>query len=55
VVYRIDTEAGPPHDRSFVAVAEVDGEEIGRGSGRTKKAAEQEAALQALELLEETG
>ncbi len=55
VVYRIDTEAGPPHDRSFVAVAEVEGEEIGRGSGRTKKAAEQEAAMQALELLEETG
>jgi ribonuclease-3 len=55
VVYRIDTEAGPPHDRSFVAVAEVDGEEIGRGNGRTKKAAEQAAAMQALDLLEETG
>src|SRR5919107_580016 len=47
VVYRIETEEGPPHDRSFVAVAEVDGEEIGRGSGRTKKGAEQEAASQA--------
>jgi ribonuclease-3 len=55
VVYRIETEAGPPHDRSFVAVAEVDGEEIGRGNGRTKKAAEQAAAMQALDLLEETG
>jgi ribonuclease-3 len=55
VVYRIEAEAGPPHDRSFEAVAEVEGEEIGRGSGRTKKAAEQEAAMQALALLEETG
>jgi ribonuclease III len=53
VVYRIETEEGPPHDRSFVAVAEVDGDEIGRGSGRTKKGAEQEAAWHALEYLEE--
>jgi dsRNA-specific ribonuclease len=30
-------------------VAEVDGEEIGRGSGKTKKSAEQEAASVALE------
>lgn len=49
VVYRIEEEQGPPHDRSFVAIAEVDGEEIGRGEGRTKKAAEQDAASQALE------
>jgi ribonuclease-3 len=52
VVYRIDTEEGPPHDRSFVAVAEVTGKELGRGEGKTKKGAEQEAALQALEALE---
>ncbi len=44
VSYRIEEEQGPPHDRSFVAIAEVDGEPIGRGEGRTKKAAEQEAA-----------
>ena len=49
VVYRIDEETGPPHDRSFVAVAEVRGREIGRGIGKTKKSAEQEAASQALE------
>jgi len=54
VVYRIDSEQGPPHDRSFVAVAEVEGEEIGRGEGRTKKSAEQEAALRALDWLEES-
>lgn len=48
VDYRIDSEAGPAHDRSFVAVAEVGGRELGRGEGRTKKAAEQEAAQRAL-------
>ena len=48
VAYRIESEAGPPHDRSFVAVAEVGGLAVGRGEGRTKKAAEQEAALEAL-------
>ena len=34
-------------------MAEVSGEEIGRGAGKTKKAAEQEAASQALERVEE--
>jgi ribonuclease III len=52
VTYRIESEEGPPHERSFVAVAEVGGEEIGRGEGRTKKSAEQEAALQALDGLD---
>jgi ribonuclease III len=53
VVYRTVSEEGPAHDRSFVAVAEVAGEELGRGEGKTKKAAEQEAALQALDALDE--
>jgi ribonuclease III len=48
VAYRIDSEMGPAHDRSFVAVAEVSGKELGRGEGKTKKGAEQEAALRAL-------
>jgi ribonuclease III len=55
VAYRIDSEEGPAHDRSFVAVAEVAGKELGRGAGKTKKSAEQEAALQALEVLGEAG
>ena len=54
VSYRIEEEQGPPHDRSFVAIAEVDGEGIGRGEGRTKKAAEQDAASQALDRFGET-
>jgi ribonuclease III len=53
VVYRIEDEQGPPHDRSFVAVAEVAGDVIGRGEGKTKKSAEQEAALQALDGLDD--
>ncbi|MGH2805519.1 MAG: putative dsRNA-binding protein, partial [Thermoleophilaceae bacterium] len=53
VAYRTVSEEGPAHDRSFVVVAEVDGEELGRGEGKTKKGAEQEAALQALDLLDE--
>jgi ribonuclease-3 len=49
VSYRIVDATGPAHDRSFVAVAEVAGEEVGRGGGKTKKAAEQQAAMQALD------
>jgi ribonuclease-3 len=42
---------GPPHDRRFTCAAVVADEEVGRGSGRSKKAAEQEAAKQALDRL----
>jgi ribonuclease III len=52
VNYRTVDEQGPAHDRSFVAVAEVGGEELGRGAGKTKKGAEQEAALHALDRLD---
>jgi ribonuclease-3 len=53
VAYRMISEEGPAHDRRFIAVAEVAGEELGRGEGKTKKAAEQEAALHALDSLDE--
>jgi ribonuclease III len=53
VAYRTVSEEGPAHDRSFIAAAEVGGEELGRGEGKTKKGAEQEAALQALDALDE--
>jgi ribonuclease-3 len=53
VTYVTVSEEGPAHDRSFVAVAEVAGEELGRGEGKTKKAAEQEAALHSLDALDE--
>jgi ribonuclease-3 len=53
VEYRTVAEQGPAHERSFLVVAEVDGEEVGRGEGKTKKGAEQEAALHALNALEQ--
>jgi ribonuclease III len=49
VSYSVISEHGPPHDRTFSIVAEIDGVEIGRGSGRSKKDAEQLAAQAALE------
>jgi ribonuclease-3 len=52
VSYEIVDEAGPPHDRTFEVAAVVEGEQVGRGSGRSKKAAEQIAAEQALDRLD---
>jgi ribonuclease-3 len=48
VEYVIASEEGPAHERRFVAIARVGGEDLGRGEGRTKKSAEQEAAERAL-------
>jgi ribonuclease-3 len=48
VEYVVEREDGPPHDRRFQSVAQVEGEEIGRGEGKSKKSAEQSAALAAL-------
>jgi ribonuclease-3 len=49
VHYEVVEEAGPPHDRIFSVVAMIDGVEVSRGSGRSKKDAEQEAAQAALD------
>jgi ribonuclease-3 len=49
VAYRVTAEEGPPHDRWFEVAAVVEGEELARGSGRSKKDAEQAAAEAALE------
>lgn len=51
VEYRIVREDGPPHERTFEVLATVGGEPVGRGTGRSKKHAEQEAARVALEAL----
>jgi ribonuclease III len=48
VSYEVVSEAGPPHDRRFEIRATVDQDEVGSGSGRSKKEAEQAAAQQAL-------
>ena len=47
-VYEIVEESGPPHDRSFVAAVFHEGRQLGTGSGKTKKEAEQNAAAEAL-------
>ncbi len=54
VEYDIAAENGPPHERIFDVVAMVEGSEVGRGSGRSKKHAEQEAAKRALDALHPT-
>jgi ribonuclease-3 len=51
VRYEVTGESGPPHDRIFEVRASVSGEALGEGSGRSKKAAEQAAAEQALRSL----
>jgi ribonuclease-3 len=51
VEYEIASEDGPPHERQYLVVAQVDGEDLGRGSGRSKKHAEQEAAREAVDRL----
>jgi ribonuclease-3 len=43
--------SGPDHDREFVAVVVVAGEPVGRGTGSSKKRAEQAAAERALAVL----
>ena len=51
VHYTVLEVEGPPHDRRFVCAAHVAGVQLGVGRGSTKKAAEQEAAMQALDEL----
>jgi ribonuclease-3 len=48
-VYEVVATVGPPHQRTYEVVVSLDGREIGRGSGRSKKAAGQQAARQGLE------
>jgi ribonuclease-3 len=51
VQYDVLDVDGPPHERRFVCAALIDGERLGTGRGTTKKAAEQEAAAEALAAL----
>lgn len=46
--YKVVREAGPDHDKHFWVEVQMDETTIGAGEGHTKKAAEQEAAYQAL-------
>src|SRR6478752_6894298 len=51
----VGRELGLDHDRRFTSVALVEGAELGRGSGGSKKASEQEAAREALEEIARAG
>jgi ribonuclease III len=51
VSYAVLDVQGPPHDRTFTCAAVVEGHEAGVGQGRSKKAAEQEAAREAIAAL----
>lgn len=48
VTYAVIAATGPPHRRTFEVAAIVDSEQVGTGKGRSKKAAEQLAAEEAL-------
>ena len=48
-VYRLLEAVGPDHDKTFWVEVVVGGETLGLGSGKSKQAAEKDAAKQALE------
>jgi ribonuclease-3 len=53
--YKVLSVEGPDHDRLFQVAVTFDGQVLGTGEGRNKKAAEQHAAQQALATLEDDG
>lgn len=48
IIYRLEATTGPDHDRSFECSIHHAGRELGRGTGKSKKAAESAAAQVAL-------
>ena len=51
LAYVLLDETGPDHDKHFAVAVTLNGAEVGRGDGRSKKRAEQEAARLAIEKL----
>ncbi|HKW88563.1 MAG TPA: ribonuclease III [Candidatus Acidoferrales bacterium] len=49
--YRVIRESGPEHQKTFRVAVRVNGRQLGECEGRSKKAAEQAAAKEALEML----
>ena len=47
--YSVVSESGPEHQKTFISKVEWNGIELGRGTGRSKKESECEAAFNALE------
>lgn len=51
LTYVLIKETGPDHDKHFVVEVHLNSNVIGKGGGRSKKEAEQQAAREALELM----
>lgn len=51
ISYSLVKESGPDHDKHFEVVVKINSNVVGKGGGRSKKEAEQQAARQALELM----
>ncbi len=49
--YRLAGESGPDHDKEFIVELAINGKVVSTGVGTSKKRAEQDAARQALEVL----
>ena len=50
--YEVISEMGPDHEKVFEVVVSVAGRRVGEGIGLSKKEAEQKAARQALEQMD---
>lgn len=48
--YMVVSETGADHDKTFSVCVELEGHVLGRGTGKSKKQAEQAAAAEALQL-----
>ena len=53
VTYILTDETGPDHNKMFTVEVHLNSNIIGKGTGKNKKQAEQQAARQALELMGE--
>lgn len=51
IEYVLASESGPDHDKHFVMEVRIDNNIVGKGGGKSKKEAEQQAAREALELM----
>lgn len=51
IVYSVLSEHGPDHNKQFEVCCEINGVQYAKGSGHTKKAAEQKAAYETILLL----
>ena len=49
--YEVVSEAGPEHDKTFEVEVRLDDRTISRGTGKTKKSAQQDAAYKAIQVL----